>query len=102
MSRLQSMLVAVKQRPRSTMSTFSTWHVCFRYGGRFFNFLGLHWNLIINYEKDTAHLSNGGSLPSLSWLRVVGSPGNRLVIFGGVILVAMIGGSFSGHVWGEF
>ena len=68
----------------------------------FLQFLGLHWNLIINYEKDTAHLSNGGSLPSLSWLRVIRSPGNRLVIFGGVILVAMIGGSFSGHVWGEF
>ena len=98
------MLVAVKQRPRSTMSTFSTWHVCISVMGGvssiFWDFQ--HWNLIINYEKDTAHLSNGGSLPSLSWLRVIRSPGNRLVIFGGVILVAMIGGSFSGHVWGEF
>ena len=37
-------------------------------------------------------------MPSLSWLRVVRSPGNRLVTFG-VILRAMFWGSSSGHLW---
>ena len=55
--------------------------------------------MIINYEKDTAHLSNGGSLPSLSWLRVIRSPGNRLVTWGH--LIGHLRGHFSGHVLGE-
>ena len=39
-------------------------------------------------------------MPSLSWLRVVCSPGNRLVILG-VIFVAMFGESSSGLFGGS-